>query len=369
MTGPARPQPRDHILSLAPYKLAPGGPAGRRLIRLDQNENAAAPSPAAVEAARAALRRLNRYPEGDARSLREAIAEAEGLPAERILCGNGSMELLGLIAQAYLGPGDEALMSQYGYLYFRTAAAASGARVVLAPERGFRAQVDALLGRVGPRTRVLFLANPNNPTGSLLGRREIERLRAGLSDDILLVIDAAYAEYVREGDYEPGAALVEAAPNTVMLRSFSKIHGLAGLRVGWAYAPASLAEVLNRIRHPNNVNAVGMAAAAAAIRERGHIAGRREANAAARERLANGLAALGFAPPPSHGNFVLIPFVGEAAAAAAYAHLAREGILLRGMAGYGLGDCLRATVGTPEEIDATLGALKTWRAAAGAPVP
>jgi histidinol-phosphate aminotransferase len=355
------PLPRDHIPSLEPYKLAERGSAGRPLIRLDQNENAADPSPAAMAAAQAALLEVNRYPEGDAASLRAAVAETEGLPAEQIICGAGSMELLGLIAQAYLRPGDEAVVSRYGYLYFRSVAQANGGSAVLAPERGLSAEVDALLASVTARTRILFLANPNNPTGTLLRQDEIHRLRAGLREDIILVLDAAYAEYVGASGYDPGAALVAAGSNTVMLRSFSKIHGLAGLRVGWGYFPAEIGSMLNRIRHPNGVSAPGIAAAAAAIRDRTHIAAVRRANADIRDWFIGALRPLGFEAGESHGNFLLLPFADAAAATVAYGHLKGEGIMLRPMNGYGLSHYLRVTLGMREEMEQLLQALADWR--------
>ena len=355
------PLPRDHIPSLEPYRLAERGSAGPRLIRLDQNENAADPSPAAMAAAQAALIEANRYPEGDAASLRAAIAEAEGLPAGQIICGAGSMELLGLIAQAYLRPGDEAVMSRYGYLYFRSVAQANGASAVLALEHGRSAEVDALLASVTAKTRILFLANPNNPTGTLLGQSELRRLRTGLREDIILVLDAAYAEYVMASDYEPGAALVAAGSNTVMLRSFSKIHGLAGLRVGWGYFPTEIASMLNRIRHPNGVSAPGITAAAAAIRDRAHIAKVRRTNADLKDWFIDALRPLGFEAGESHGNFLLLPFADAAAAAAAYGHLKGKGIMLRPMGGYGLSHYLRVTMGMREEMERLLQALAAWR--------
>jgi len=368
MTATAMARPREHILALEPYRLAAPSETGRRVIRLDQNELGLLPSPAAAEAARRALGEVNRYPEVGAAPLRAAIAAAEGLDAARILCGVGSMELLGLVAQAYLQPGEEALMSLHGYLYFRSAAAAAGARVVLAPEQDLRADVDALLASMTPRTRILFLANPNNPTGSLMARREVERLRSGLREDIILLLDAAYAEFVEEPEYEPGARLVDAMPNTVMLRSFSKIHGLAGLRVGWGYFPAGIAEVLGRIRHPNSVTGPGMAAAAAAIADRAHVAQVKRSNIELRDTLFQGLKAQGLTPYPGHGNFLLVSFETDAKAAAADRHLRKAGILLRPMAGYGLGHCLRASVGTAEEINLLLGALATWRASSAEPM-
>jgi histidinol-phosphate aminotransferase len=355
------PTPRPHVSLLAPYELADtAAPGHSRLIQLAQNENAALPSAAALQAAKAALATANRYPDGDAGPLREAIAAAENLSAARIICGAGSMELLSLIAQAYLAPGDEAVVSQHGYLYFRSVTRLVGATVVMAPERDRRMDIDALLDRVGPRTRVLFLANPNNPTGDLLPRTEVQRLRRELREDVILVLDAAYAEYVTLPDFEPGTELVEATPNTVMTRTFSKIHGLAGLRVGWGYFPKSIADIINRIRHPNAVTGPGIAAAAAAIADRAHMAEVRRSNAARRDGLAQALRAMGLPPYPSHGNFLLIPFASTADAGAADRSLRSRGIILRPMAGYGMGECLRVTIGTSDEMAAVQASLGDW---------
>src|SRR4029077_17938607 len=215
------------------YALADLSVAGHlRAIHLAQNENATPPGAAALQAVQAAMANINRYPEGDAGTLRHAIAAAENLSADRIVCGAGSMELLALLAQAYLGPGDEVVVSEYGYIFFRTVTELAAARFVLAPGRVFTPAMNASLSRVGPRTCMMFLANPNNPTGSLLSRAALRSLRASLRGDIILVIDAAYSEYVTEADYESGAELVDTTPNTVMIRTFSKIHGLAGVGGG-----------------------------------------------------------------------------------------------------------------------------------------
>ncbi len=358
----ALPQPRPHVLSLAPFALAERSVAPHlRAIHLAQNENAAPPGAAALAAMQTALAGLNRYPEADAVTLRRAIAAAENLPADRIVCGAGSMELLALLAQAYLGPDDEIVISEYGYVFFRTVAELVGARFVLAPEQNFRADIDAMLARVGPRTRLLFLANPNNPTGSLLSRAELRSLRASLRSDIMLVIDAAYAEYVTEPDYEPGIELVDAAANTVMIRTFSKVHGLAGLRVGWGYFPPAIVDVVNRLRHPNNVGSIAIAAAAAAIADRAHVADVRAANADLRSWFSRELRQIGLAPCESHGNFVLLPFASSGDAAAAKDFLKSQGILIRPMTAYGLDRCLRITLGTRDELAAVLDALRLWR--------
>jgi histidinol-phosphate aminotransferase len=360
-TAPS-PTPRPHLRALAPFALADRSVAAHlRAIHLAQNENAVAPGAAALEAMRAAIANINRYPEADAATLRQAIAKAENLSADRIICGAGSMELLALLAQAYLGPDDEIVISENGYVFFRTVAELVGARFVLAPERDFRTDIDAMLACVGPRTRMVFIANPNNPTGSLLSQAEVQRLRAALRSDIILVIDAAYAEYVTERGYEPGVALVDAASNTVMMRTFSKVHGLAGLRIGWGYFPAAIADVVNRMRHPNNVNAVAIAAAAAAVADRAHVATVRAANATLRTSFVQELRRLGFVPGDSHANFVLLPFASPGDAAAAREFLKARGILIRPMSAYGLDQCLRITIGTADEMRAVGESLRAWR--------
>jgi histidinol-phosphate aminotransferase len=356
------PAPRPHLRALAPFALANRSVAAHlRAIHLAQNENAVAPGAAAMAAMRAAIATINRYPEADAASLRHAIAKAENLPVDRIICGAGSMELLALLAQAYLGPDDEIVISRYGYVFFRTVAELAGARFVLAPERDFRTDIDAMLACVGPRTRMVFIANPNNPTGSLLSQSEIRHLRAALRSDIILVIDAAYAEYVTEPGYEPGAALVDAGSNTVMMRTFSKVHGLAGLRIGWGYFPAAIADVVDRMRHPNNVNSVAIAAAAAAVADRAHVATVRAANSALRTSFVQELRRMGFAPRDSHANFVLLPFASPEHAAAAREFLKARGILVRPMSAYGLDQCLRITIGTADEMRTVGDALRAWR--------
>jgi histidinol-phosphate aminotransferase len=270
------------------------------------------------------------------------------------------MELLSLLAQSYLAPGDEAVVSQYGYLFFRTVIELSGAAVVLAPERGYVTDLDAMLDKVRPKTRMVFLANPNNPTGSLLGGTELSAFRASLRDDVLLVLDGAYAEYVTQPGFDPGIELVKATPNTVMLRTFSKIHGLAGLRIGWGYFPQAIADIVNRVRLPNAITAPALAAAAVAIADRAHADGMRRSNAENRDRFAGALRRMGLAPLPSHANFVLLPFASPTEAAAAQEFLKAQGIVIRPMGGYDLGDCLRITIGASEEMAALLTAIETW---------
>ena len=357
--------PRPGILEIAPYV---GGeaslPGANRVIRLASNENPLGASPRATAAYLALRDELHRYPEGGMGALRSAIAEAEGLDPERIVCGAGSDELIALLARAYAGPGDEVLHSAHGFLMYAISARTAGAAPVAVPERGLRADIEALLSRVGARTRLVFLANPNNPTGSYLGEAEVRRLREGLPDHVLLVLDAAYAEYLEAPDYDPGGALVEAYDNVVMLRTFSKIHGLAALRLGWAYAPPAVADVLNRVRGPFNVSQAAQAAGIAAIADRGHLERARRHNTRWRQWLSERLEAAGLRVHPSAGNFVLVRFPDEPArdAKAALAHLKTRGILVRGVAAYGLPACLRITVGTEEETRAVAEALADFMA-------
>ncbi|MBC6406093.1 MAG: histidinol-phosphate transaminase [Rhodospirillales bacterium] len=358
------PQPRPGILEIQPYV---GGKAkakgANRAIRLASNENPLGASSAAIEAFRAAANSLHRYPDGGATQLREAIGAAEGLPVDRLVCGAGSDELIQLLVRGYAGPGDEVLYSQHGFLVYPLAAMAAGARPVAATEHSLTADVDALLAAVSARTRMVFLANPNNPTGSYLGRQAVARLRNGLPEDVLLVLDAAYAEYVEEADYDAGAELVAAHENVAMLRTFSKIHGLAALRLGWVYGPKAAIDVLNRIRGPFNVTAPAQAAGLAAIGDSDHVARSVASNAAQLARFREAVLTLGLEAPPSVGNFQLVRFPDPAKTAkAAKARLAGEGVLVRGMTSYGLPDCLRITIGLEEDMDSVIEGLRGFLA-------
>src|SRR5258706_7718213 len=264
--------PKPGVLDIAPYI---GGrahaPGVESTFKLSSNESALGPSARAIAAFKATSDGLSIYPEGSAKILREALGEAYGLDPARIVCGNGSDELLALLAHAYLRPGDEVMFTRHGFLVYRIAALANSATPVEVPENNLRADVDAMLARVTPRTRLVYLANPNNPTGTYIPHDEVRRLHAGLPDNALLVIDAAYCEYMRRNDYEPGIEMVANFPNVVMTRTFSKIYGLAGLRIGWAYCPAAVADALNRIRGPFNVSVPAQLAAVAALKDRAHV--------------------------------------------------------------------------------------------------
>lgn len=364
------PRPRPGILDIAPY--VPGEsalPSGLKPVKLSSNETPFGPSPAAVEACRSACASAERYPDGQATALRAAIGEVHGLDPANIVCGAGSDELLNLLAHAYLGPGDEAIYTEHGFLVYPIAIRANGATPVVAPERDLTTDVDAILERVTPRTRMVFLANPNNPTGTVIPDSEIRRLRAGLPDDVVLVLDGAYAEYVSgRPDYEDGARLVSETGNTVMTRTFSKVYGLAALRLGWAYCPAPIADVLNRIRGPFNVSALALAAGEAAIRDQDHVAASVAHNAKWLPRLEKAFADMGLRVTPSVTNFILIHLPPQPGRTIADldAFLKSRAILLRRVGAYGLPDAIRMSIGTDAENEAVLAAVRDFLAEAAA---
>jgi histidinol-phosphate aminotransferase len=354
------PVVRPGVLDIAPYI---GGeskvPGVNRVIRLASNEGALGPSPKAIEAYRAQAGEIHRYPDGGAAALRAALAARFGLEAERIVCGGGSDELITLLVRAYAGPGDEVLYSQHGFLMYPIAAKGVGATPVVAPETDLTTDVDAMLAAVTERTKLVFVANPNNPTGTYLPAAEIARLHAGLPTHVVLVIDAAYAEYVGRPDYEPGIELVRRSANAVMIRTFSKIYALGGMRVGWAYCPDNVADALNRVRNPFNVNAAGQAAAVASIEDLDFAERSRAHNDEWLPWTSAALAGLGLKLTPSVGNFVLAQFpeAAERNADAAWEYMKSRGILTRKMGGYGLPGALRITIGTGEEMKAVVDAL------------
>jgi len=340
-------------------------PDGVRLFKLSSNESPIGPSPAALEAYAQAAGHLEGYPDGSATHLREAIASVHALNPDNIVCGNGSDEILSLIANAYLGKSDEAIYCEHGFLVYRINILAAGATPVIASEKDYQAQVDVILGLVTPRTKVVFLANPNNPTGTYLPIEEVRRLHAGLRSDILLVLDAAYAEYVHVDDYEAGIELVSSNHNVVMTRTFSKLYGLAALRIGWLYGPAHVIDALNRIRGPFNVNSAAIAAATAAIRDREHVARAIAHNDEWLVRTSGELRKLGLKVTPSIANFILIHFPEKAGKTAAEAEkfLTARGYVLRSVAGYGLPNALRMTIGSQE---ANLGVITSMAEFLGA---
>lgn len=353
--------PRTGILEISPYVGGRSRIEGRdKAIKLSSNESALGPSPRALEAYRALDGLLYRYPDGGSSALTEAIGAVHGLEAARIVCGAGSDELLQLLTRAYAGPGDEVLFTEHGFLVYPIATRAVGATPVVVPERDLTADIDAILSRVTPRTRIVFLANPNNPTGTYVSAAELKRLRTGLPAAVLLVIDAAYAEFVTATDYSAGVELVDGGENVVMTRTFSKIYGLAGLRLGWAYCPASVADVLHRIRGPFNVGSPAQMAGVEAVRDQAHVARAREHNSRWLARLPDMLRQRGLKVTPSVANFVLVHFPDDPKrnAKAAEAFLNARGIIVRNVTNYGLPHCLRITLGLDHEMEAVADALE-----------
>jgi len=345
------PQPRPGVLDVQPYV---GGessiPGIHRIIKLASNEAALGPSPKAIAAARGTKDQLCRYPDGACSALRQTLGQLHGLDPQQIACGAGSDELLAILMRAYAGPGDEVLCSQYGFLMYAIAATAIGAKVIKAPEVNRTVDVDALLARVTPKTRCLFLANPNNPTGTYLPFSEIRRLHAGLPKTVLLVLDAAYAEYMTAADYQSGVALVDAAENVVMTRTLSKIYALGGLRVGWCYGSAAIIDVINRVRGPFNVTTTAQLAAIAALEDQSHMEKVRHHTQIWLDWTSKRLRQLGLSVADSFGNFVLVDFKDSAQADAADIYLRQRGIIVRKMGPYALPASLRITIGTASEM-------------------
>src|SRR3989440_10890071 len=362
-----RPQPRPGVLAIDPY--VPGkstAPGLARVIKLSSNETPLGPSPRAAAAYHAVGERLEDYPDGDSTALREAIGRAFGLDPNRIVCGAGSDELLNLIADAYLHDGDEAIHTTHSFLVYPIATRGSGATPVVAAEKNYTADVDAILAAVSERTKVVFLANPNNPTGTYVPFDEVKRLQKALPPHVLFVLDAAYAEYVRRNDYEAGIELVATSENVVMCRTFSKIYGLAALRLGWLCGPAHVVDAINRIRGPFNVNAPAIAAGIAAIEDTAHLDMAREHNTRWLAWLTEEIGKLGLEVTPSVANFVLIHFPREKGRTAqdADAFLTRRGLILRRLEPYHLPNALRLTVGTEEANRLVVEALAEFMGAA-----
>ena len=358
---PTRPQPRAGIMDIEAY--VPGksaAPVGvTKIHKLSSNENPLGASPKAIEAVREIAAKLEFYPDGSATRLREAIGEVHGLNPANIVCSNGSDEILGLLSQTYLEPGDEAIFSEHGFMVYKIYIQAAGAVPVAARETDERADVDAILAAVTPKTKMVFLANPNNPTGTYLPFEEVRRLHAGLPRNVLVVLDAAYAEYVRRNDYEAGIELVSSAQNVVMTRTFSKIHGLGGARIGWMFAPTHIVDAINRMRGPFNVNAAAIEAGVAAIRDRAHVERTVAHNDQWLRWLVEEFCKLGLRVTPSVGNFVLVHFPDDEkhSAAAADDWLSARGYILRRVTGYGFPNALRMTVGTEEANRGVVAAL------------
>ncbi|MEM1201286.1 MAG: histidinol-phosphate transaminase [Pseudomonadota bacterium] len=355
--GPSAQPGIDDIVIYVPGRSAAS--PGVKTHKLSSNETPLGASPKAIEAFHAVGAKLELYPDGAAHDLRDAIAAHYGLNPERIVCGTGSDELLSLLAQGYLGPGDEAIYSRHGFLVYDIAIRANGATPVVAPEVDYTADIDAMIGLISERTKMCFLANPNNPTGTYVSFSEVKRLHAALPETCVLVLDAAYAEYVRKNDYESGIELVATADNVVMTRTFSKIYGLAGLRLGWAYCAPGIANTLNRIRGPFNVNAPAIAAGVAAINDVEFTEAAVAHNDEWLPWLRTEIEALGLKVTESVGNFILIHFPegDDHSAAAADAFLLKKGIVMRQLGNYHLPNSLRMSIGTEEANRATVAAL------------
>lgn len=358
-----RPQPRPGVLDIAPY--VPGkskGSHGKTVHKLSSNETPLGTSDAARAAIEAVARNLELYPDGSSAELRAAIGEVYGLNPDRIICGAGSDEVLSLIAYGYLGQGDEAIYSEHGFLVYDIAIRAAGATPVIAPEKDLTTDVDAILARVTDKTRMVFIANPNNPTGTYLPFEEVKRLHEGLPANVLLVLDAAYAEYVRRNDYESGLELAATSDNVIMTRTFSKIYGLANLRLGWGFGPAHVIDALNRIRGPFNVNGMAIAAGMAAVRDRDFVTRSIEHNDTWLPWVTAELEKLGLKVTPSVGNFVLVHFPDEDGkrAADADAYLLERGCVLRMVGNYGLPNSIRMTIGSEDANRAIIGHLKDF---------
>ncbi len=357
------PQPRPGIMDIAIYEPGKSQVKGaRRVVKLSSNEAALGPSPKAVAALAASLSESHRYPAGDSGEIREALGKAHDLDPARIICGAGSDELLGLVMRGFAGVGDEIIHTAHGFAMYNIYAKGVGATPVIAPEKDLTTDVDAILERVTPKTRIVFVANPNNPTGTYIPGAEMRRLRAGLREDILLVCDDAYAEFVDAPDYESGFALAAETENTIAMRTFSKIYGLASVRLGWGFGAKNIVGVMERIRSPFNVSRPAQFAGLAALADREHVA---RTKAHTKKWLAIGLQrlrGLGLKVRDSHGNFLLpeFPKVPGKTAAECDAFLQENGIIIRRVDGYGLPNHLRVTIGDEEEMTILLDVMAAF---------
>jgi histidinol-phosphate aminotransferase len=361
------PQPRAGVLDIEAY--IPGkssAPGVAKVFKLSSNETPLGPSPRAIAAYQSVAAHLEDYPDGSASVLREAIGRVFGLDPDRIVCGAGSDDLLNLLARAYLADGDEAIHTTHAFVVYPIATRGTGARPVVAPETDCTADVDAILSAVTKKTKVVFLANPNNPTGTYISFDEVKRLHRSLPPQVLLVLDAAYAEYVQRNDYEAGIELVATNENVVMTRTFSKIHGLAALRLGWMFGPAQVIAAINRIRGPFNVSAPAIAAGVAAIEDLEHQQKARAHNGRWLAWLSQEIGKLGLKVTPSAANFLLIHFPGANGRSAreADAFLTARGLILRQLGVYKLPNALRMSVGTEEANRLAVAALKEFLAKA-----
>jgi len=358
MTTPA---PQPGIMDIALYQGGKSHVAGvHNVIKLSSNENPFGPSPKAIEAVRESAANLHRYPSTDHAALRGAIGAVTGLDPDRIICGVGSDEIIAFLCQAYVGPGDEVIHTEHGFAMYRISTLGAGGTPVEVPERERVTDVDAVLNAVTDRTRMVFIANPNNPTGTMIGQADLARLADGLPGHVVLVLDGAYAEYV-EG-YDGGAALIDTRDNVVMTRTFSKLYGLGGLRVGWGYAPRPIIDVLNRLRGPFNLSGTALLAAEAAIADVDYVNWCRAENARLRSWLADALAELGVPSDTSCANFILARFASADEADAADLFLQSRGLIVRKVAGYNLPQALRITIGDEDSCRRVADAIKDFKA-------
>ncbi len=359
------PRPaRTYILDIPHYKAGKSSLKARQdtpIIKLSSNENPFGPSAKAIAAMQDAAAMQHRYPDQRAAALRETLGKKYNIPPEQIVCGAGSDELLNLLCEIYAGPGDEVLYTEHGFLIYPIAATRAGATPVKVLEHDKKADIHALLDAVTDNTRLVFIASPNNPTGSYLTRDELEELRAKLPAHILLVLDAAYAEYATQDDYTDGLSMALELPNVVMTRTFSKIYGLGSLRLGWMVAHPDIISLVDRMRAPFNVSGMAQMAGIAALQDTAFEQQTRDHNTVWRDKLAEELSALGFIAYPSAANFLLVEFGSEEAVTKALNHLEESGILVRKVAVYGLPTCLRITIGTEQENLALLTSLSTLR--------
>jgi histidinol-phosphate aminotransferase len=361
-----RPKPKPGILDIEPYVGGKSKIEGvTHPIKLSSNENVLGCSPLAAAAYAEAADKLNLYPDGRSNGLREAVGEKYGLEPDRLIFGCGSDEIFTLLAQVYCEPGDNVVQGQHGFLAYRIAGRGAGAEVRFAKESNLRIDVDALLAEVDDRTRIIYLANPANPTGTWISGKDVRSLHDRLPPNVILVLDGAYAEFAEDPGYDDGVVLARRSHNVVVTRTFSKIHGLASLRVGWAYAPLAIIDALERVRAPFNVNLPAQYAALGALKDDDFVERSKDLVRIWRPWLAQQLGGLGLEVFPSQANFVLVRFPKTPGRTAtdAESFLAGKGLLVRGLANYGLGDALRITIGLEEHNRAVAEALTAFMSA------
>ncbi|EEE38578.1 histidinol-phosphate aminotransferase [Rhodobacteraceae bacterium KLH11] len=358
-----KPIPQPGIMDIALYQGGQSHVAGvAEVIKLSSNENPFGPSPKAIEAARESATTLHRYPSTDHASLRAAISRRHGLDAERIICGVGSDEVLQFVAQAYTGPGDEIIYTEHGFSMYPIIARMAGATPVIVPERDRQVDVDHILAAVTDKTRIVFVTNPGNPTSTMISDTELERLAGGLPGNCLMVLDGAYAEFV--DGFDGGAGLVDQFPNVIMTRTFSKVYGLGGMRVGWGYAAQEIIDVLNRVRQPFNLSLTALAAAEAAVQDEEYLQFCQSENVRLRVWLSAELAKIGVLSDPSCTNFILARFVDRAEAEACDDYLKTQGLIVRRVAGYNLPNALRITVGDEGACGRVVAAITAFKGGA-----